>query len=243
VSKQKQTFFFDRNFWNTVPIGNELVFIGSAHQYTDQEQSIREAVEDAAWKVALFYSLEATSKSRQRVGSSIWDYSNEKEQHINFDVDYKKYVDDLSYNRKTDVLSVNNAVFVKTRYNKSSLSSPAVYIQTSGKTKPVWIDQAPYIAGYVVEVGYASSLTWLSDTVKESFENAAFSVIKAIDMHVGSSDQNYTGSGAFERYDSTDQTFESHISLNGFYVLDSWLDPETNSVYTLAIAKNEVQNR
>jgi hypothetical protein len=236
VQSSVPSLSFDRAFWNTAPMGNELIFIGASPRYSLEEKSIQCALEDAARKVALFHFVEGNLTSYQRVGSSIWDYANVFDTNVDYDADYKKYIEDLVYNEKTDVLHIDNSVFVKTRYKGVF---PAVrYDRSLSKGKPIWIEQMPRIEGYIVEVGFATSKVWLSETVNDSIENALFSLIKVMSSIVEGKDESYQGSGIFDLYDSSESTIRAHFSLNGFYVLDSWVDPDTKSVYALALAKD-----
>jgi hypothetical protein len=226
-------------FWNTGFSGEELVFYGIAGVYSNWEDSIRSALEDAAKKVAIFTQVEGTVSSFTHTGGGVFDYKSGVETALIYDEDYKKYRDALSFDPETDVLEYNNTVFVRVRYKASPPAPfpnwPSSFLQTS---KPAWIDRPPDIPGYTTGVGYAGRRSLHRETIAISYENAVFSIITALYTSSVTEESGYLqGSGAFDISSVNNHEISVGGILYYFYVMDMWVDPSNKSVWTLGAAK------
>jgi hypothetical protein len=230
------------NFWNAVPFGDELVFHGTAGVLSDREASIRLALEDAARKLAVFNAVEGRFYSYTRIGAGALDYRSRVESSLNYDMDYKNYVEALVFDPDRDVLQNGNAIFVRARYRSPvPVSIPFISLSAGGMERPAWIDSPPLIDGYLVGMGHAGRRSSPGDTVNQSFENAVFSIIKNISSLMTGVMEEYQGAGALDFSSATDSGLIAGGILKGFYVLDTWTDPRTQAVWTLAIAREAVQ--
>ncbi|MHC6201646.1 hypothetical protein ACYULU_00435 [Breznakiellaceae bacterium SP9] len=217
------------NFFNTIPSRDELVFIGVAAASIFKQNAIQAALEDAARKVSFFHSISGEIASYQSGGSLVGNtFKNPRE--LWPAEDYKKYVADLQYNAEHDVLERNQAVFVRTRYKVQQAPS-LVYTYAPQDQKPAWIHNPPAeVSGYSCGVGVSNKYLQYKDMVLSSYEDAVFSIIKSQAVQVRDlSTQTASLNSSSLLY--------SKGTLYGFYVVDMWTDPETQLVWTLAIAK------
>jgi hypothetical protein len=222
-------------FWNTRPFFNELVFHGAAGVRVDREESIRLALEDAARKAALFTRVEGKIVFYNRTGAGLWDYRSDTESTLIHDEDYEKYIEDFIFNSELDVLQEDNTVFVRTRYpSPLPVDIPYGFQSSRAAGKPGWVDEAPLITGYVAGIGYAGRRSSPADTVKASYENAVFAIIRDISSAVEGNTADLQGPGGSALQESK---ISAEAALKGFYVLDFWVDPASRAVWTLAVAK------
>jgi len=78
----------------------------------------------------------------------------------------------------------------------------------------------------------------MTDTFTNSWYNAVFAIIRSINTSSKSKDLLYQNTDSLFGYKtSNDNKLYSFGSLDCFYALDTWIDPKTKSVWTLAIAK------
>jgi hypothetical protein len=226
------------DFWDTRPIGDELFFLGAAGVRLNMQEAVDFALEDAARRVAFFQSIGGTISHHENIGSGFFDYSSENENTLQFDEEYKNYIDALSYDPDTDVFTENQAVFVRTRY-RSANGIALEYTRNSQGGKPRWVDNPPgKISGFLAGVGFAGPRLYYKDTVVASYENAVFSIIKSVSNEVTSLQETTRFSGnSFSSATVINNETSASGTLKGFYVLDTWTDPATRAVWTLAIAR------
>jgi len=227
------------SFFHSSPNENGLVFIGRAGRRSDPKETLRFALEDAARQVAVFHKVSGEFIMVNNIGSGAFDYIYETSASIDYDVEgADQYVDSLQFNADTDTLETENTFFIRTAY-RSALPFPVRYSPVHrADQKPDWVDNPPLdIEGYEVGVGYSGRYSSLADTYKNSAQNAIFSIIRDISASYKSYDVQYQNTGSLFGYMySNNNTVYSNGTLTGFYVLDTWMDPKTKSVWTLAIA-------
>jgi hypothetical protein len=227
----------DRLSFNSIPMGGELVFVGVSSTTSNPKESVQYAVEDAARRVAIYYGVSGKVISFTNRSRVFMEYDTNTEAVLTgYDLDYKRYVEDLSFDEETDVVRNERAVFVYTRYN-GSLRSPVLLTSLSkDAARPEWVDDMSLgsrFPGYIAAVGYAGRRAAQSDTIKASYNNAIFSLlVDTSAMILGDQSDKSDGTG------SNQYTVYANGSLTGFYVLDTWVDPTTKGVYTLAIARD-----
>jgi hypothetical protein len=227
--------FADRNFWNTSTENDELIIIGVGGVKISKAETIKGAVEDAARKASLFNQVRANVTYTERIGDGFLDYFIENQQNIVFDENYQEYIDELKYDAETDVLITNNAAFVRTRWTPSV---PFKISHTpSSHGRPSWTDSPPSsIDGMITGVGYSSPLMYHRAYIA-SYESAIYSIAIRVDGNVKAGKVNYQGEGMFDYSNSSESTTVASAQINGFYVLQIWVDPKTDGVYTLAVAR------
>jgi hypothetical protein len=231
----------ETSFFNAIPAGNGLVFIGVAGRRSDPKETVQFALEDAARRVAAFQQVYGEYALLNNIGSGLFDYAYDTHLFLNYDVEgSKQYVDALEFNADTDTLEMENSFIIRTTY-PASLSVPVSYQPVYGRSnkKPNWVDNPPLdIAGYEVGVGFSGRYSSLADTCTNAFHNAVFAIIRNVHSSFRSSSLLYQNTGSLFGYKtSNDNISYSYGMLSGFYILDMWINPKDKSVWTLAIAK------
>ena len=227
-------------FFTPTPAGNALVFIGAAGKRSNHRETIQAALEDAARQVALFYEVTGEYAVENNVGSGAFDYTHNTYTSLYYNKEgAAQYVDALRFNADTDTTEIENAFFIRTIY-PAALHAPVTYstIYRGPDKKPDWVDNPPAkIEGYEVGIGYSSRRSSLADAYANSCNNAIFAIIRNVNTVSRSKDILYEDGGLFGYKTSSDNITYSYGVLTGFYVLDTWIDPQAKTVWTLAIAK------
>jgi hypothetical protein len=226
------------SFWNSMP-SQDLVFIGGANVRSNRDESIALALQDIARRISIFYAVEGEFVSHLKTGSGFFDYASDTQSSLSFNEDYLGFTESLEYDPGSDVMQIDNSIFVRARFKGPQtvsvhyeLLSPA-----AGGAKPAWVDSPPKeISGYRVGVGYAGRRASHRDTVNASFEAAIFSIIRTVSGQVSAGATNYQGPGTFDYRSTNATTVKTQGKLSNFYVLDTWMDPSNKCVWTLAIA-------
>jgi hypothetical protein len=223
---------------STFPEEGRLVFTGVAGIRSRLADSIERALEEAAKKVAIFERVEGSINSYSNLGGSLLDYRSETVSSINYNQDYKNYIEKLEYDPGTDVFQKENAIFIRTRY-KGSLPLSYQGPPPGPDGRPGWVDNPPEtISGYAVGVGYAGRRDAHRDTVIASYENAILAIIQNQNSKVRSTGTDFRGSGFLDYSAVYQRSISANGVLTGFYVLEIWADPATRAVWTLAVARN-----
>jgi hypothetical protein len=225
------------SFWNSLPV-QDLVFIGGANVRTNRDESINLALQDIARKISIFHSVEGEFVSYLKTGSSFFDYTARTQSSLYFNEDYLGFMESLEFDPDADVLQLNNTIFVRARFKGPEALRVQYELPPALEGRPRWVDSPPTeISGRRVGVGYAGRRASYRDTVNASFEAAIFSIIRTVSGQISAGAVNYQGSGTFDYRSTNDTTVSARGKLNGFYVLDTWTDPSTMGVWTLAIAR------
>jgi hypothetical protein len=229
-------------FWDTTPSPEFLFFIGASAIRSTREESVRLALEDAARKVAMYYFLQGRYESHVETGSGFFEYRADTVSSLIYDEDYLKYTEDLVYDEARDVLQWENSLFVRARYPRTGETSPpftGVPAEPSAGGPPGWVNTPPgEVPGYVYGIGVADRRAYHRDTVNDSGEAAAFAVIRNLSGQVRSGIGDAQKSGAFGYSGAVEISTSSALSIEGFYVLDTWIDPFSRAVWTLALARS-----
>jgi hypothetical protein len=226
------------NFWNSMP-ANGLVFIGGAGIRSNRDESIMLALEDSARRLSIFNAVEGEFVSYNKTGSGFFDYTSDTQTSLHFDEDYRGFTESLEYDPDTDIIQIDNTIFVRAHFNGPvAVQIPYQLPSETGGEKPGWVDNPPKeLSGYHVGVGFAGRRASHRDTVNASFDAAIFSIIREFSSEVSAGTLNYQGSGVFDYRSANDTTISARGVLTGFYVLDTWLDPSNKAVWTLAVAR------
>ena len=233
----------EQHFFYSMPAGNGLVFIGAAGKRSNSNDTLQFALEDAAQRVAIFYHIFGEYAIENNVGSGAFDYTYDVNKTLYYDKEgAAQYIDALQYDIDTDTVEIDNAFFIRTTY-PSALPFPVNYRpKYSGKNnKPDWIDNPPLkLDGYYAGVGFSSRYSSMADTYTNSCHNAIFSIIRSINADVQNNSLLYQNTGNLFGYKTSNENIVySYGTLNGFYVLDTWIDPQSKTIWTLAIARKE----
>jgi hypothetical protein len=221
-------------FLNTSPLGGELVLVGVTGHRLKREEAIQYALEDAARKAAMYHYVWAYFALREKRGLGYLDIDIATDKRLVYAEDYKKYTADLKYDVSADIFENRDLVMVRTRY---AASAPTVDHHVSAG-RPSWTQVPPQrISSYPAGVGYANPHRNVKDAISASCEAAVYALVRNLSSTVSSSqtalDEN--GGPLSTRKNDTVNTVVSSGALDGFYVLEIWIDPSNQSVWTLAI--------
>lgn len=231
----------ERPYLSSFPTADGLVFIGVATKRSDPKETLLYALQDAARRVAAYHQISGEYLFENNVGSGAFDYTNNTTTTLTYDEKgAARYVDALKFDADTDTLEMENTFFIRTVY-PASLPVPVRYSPTySNKdNKPGWIENPPNnIEGYEVAVGFSGRYSSMYATLINAFNNSVFAIIRSINAYTRSSDMLYQETGSLFGYKTANNNaVYSYGTLNNFYILDTWIDPENKTVWTLAIAK------
>ncbi|GHV17719.1 hypothetical protein FACS189493_5850 [Spirochaetia bacterium] len=225
------------SFWNTMP-SNGLIFIGSAGMRSNRDESIEAAILDIARKIAIFNRVEGQFVSHNKTGFGLFNNSPDTQTSLNFNEDYQDFTENLEYDPDRDVIQIENTLFVRARFNSPGTITIPYRLPPRSGGRPGWIDNPPKeLPGYLVGIGFAGRRSSHRDAVNASFEAAIFSIIKAVSSQVSAELVINHGNSLFDYAVIDENTISARGVLNGFYVLDTWIDTSTMSVWTLAIAR------
>jgi hypothetical protein len=234
------TALIEPSFSLSAPAGNGLVFIGVAGKRSDPKETIQFALEDAARRVAIFQNVFGEFAFENNIGSGLLDYTHNTYTTLFYDEEgSKRHIEVLQFNADTDTIELENSLIIRVTY-PGALPVPVSYRPTysGADQRPGWVDNPPLeIAGYEAAVSYSTRYSSLADTYTNSYRNAIFTIIRNINTISRSNDVTYQNTGSLFGYrSSSDNVMYSYGTLTGFYILDTWLDPKTKWVWTLAIA-------
>jgi hypothetical protein len=207
--------------------------IGAAARRTDRGEAVNFALEDAARKAAMF-GLVTGDISRQEVRqSSFLGYHSEVSGGIAIAQDWSALAGSFEWDPETDVLEHDNSVFVRVRHPGIAGHSIA-FAPPPSSGQPSWTTSPPVFPGYYTGVGHSPPYAGLHDAVRNSCDNAVFSIAETISWGATVSEESVSGAGFTSTgvFDS-----RSRADLQGFYILDIWIDPATREVWTLGVAK------
>jgi hypothetical protein len=232
----------DAWFWALPSSGNELVFFGASNVRLNRDEAIRFALEDAARKAAMYHFVEGSYTSKTAAGAGYLDFRSGTEASLNLDGDFTRYVEELEFDPENDILQSDGTIFVRARYHVPyPLEFGAAPFFYRLAERPGWIENPRRIPGFMTGVGYAGRRASHRDTVNASGENAVFAIIRDVSSTLKGDTVNAQGAGAFNYISASGSTVGAAGVLNGFYVLETWVDPASKAVWSLAIAR-EVQH-
>jgi len=215
---------------------NNLVIIGVSSRFSDREESIKNALNDAARKLSFFYSVSGSSGSIQYIGAAALDVNFSSDYNLQYDNELDKYIELLDYNPDNDIFEYNNAFFITTRA-AANVSVPAFRGYSISQTRPEWVEAPPsQIGGFTAGIGFSGRLYSHRDTVVMSYEKAVISIIENMGISVNGEHFLYQSADAFGFEAQSSGGSSSYGTLENFYVIETWTDPSSLSVWTLAVA-------
>ena len=219
--------------WVSLPDSNSLVVYGVSGRQLTRGAEIDTARADAARKIALYHGVRVTRSDVQNIGPGFLDYYVSSNARFEFDQEFEKYQDDLTFDPDRDVVTTGDgAVFVRFAY-------PAVfpgsldYARGEGRDgRPAWITHPPSrIGDFYTGVGFSGRQSRLSDTIAKSYESAIVSIVSQISTAVTTRD-------VLAEHSSQSVRQKSRGNLSHFTVLEIWIDPVSRAVSTLAVARD-----
>ena len=225
----------DLNYWLTPPRQTELVVMGISPPQSKRELEITAARQDAARKISMYHSVQANIENIQNVGGFL-DYFAASDASVEYSQEIDQYLEGLSFDPERDVFTRNNAVFIRFTY---PVAFPGTVQYTSGKNSngsPEWTTNRPQeISGFMAGVGFARKHTRTAETVFKSTESAVVALVSRISSSVNAGETaTDTRGGSYVHQQSVG-------NLSCFLVLETWIDPKTEDVWTLAIAQDANQ--
>ncbi|MDR0375439.1 MAG: hypothetical protein LBH85_06910 [Treponema sp.] len=224
-------------FWNTSTSAGDLIIVGVGGIQMYDSGSIQKALEDAARKVSLYTGLTGAVVYYEKIGSSFLNYSVANVTKIDYNEDYLGYIEQLHYDSDRDIIINERGAFVRVRYK---LPDPfhVVYPSSSGEAeKPDWVVNPPSsVAGFPAGVGYAGPQMYPNATYVASYEAAIAHLVGKGSNSIEAKSLQIQGEG-YNYDDIRENTITASAVINGFYILQVWVDPASGGVYTLAIAQ------
>jgi hypothetical protein len=219
------------NFLLTLPRPGVLTIIGVSGPLLKRESEIDAAREDAARKAAMYHGIRASYEARQSMGTGIFGNQVSSSLTMTYDEFLEPYMDKLSFDPNHDVVR-NNAVFIRFTYPAAFPGSISYTFTRNLDGSPGWTTRRPQnINGFIVGVGYSARQFRRQNTFIKSYESAVAELVSQLPTQVTITD---TIDGS--RSTST-MTMLSTGNLSHFTVLEIWVEPNTQAVWTLAIAQ------
>ncbi|MDR0706925.1 MAG: hypothetical protein LBF60_03480 [Treponema sp.] len=224
-------------FWNTSTSGGDLIIVGVGGLQMYDSGSIQHALEDAARKVSLFAGLRGVAVYYENIGSSFWRYNVAHTTKIDYNEDYLGYIERLRYDPDRDIIINERGAFIRVRYE---LPEPfhVVHPSSGSETeKPDWVVTPPSsVAGFTAGVGYAPPQMYPNRAYVASYEAAIANLVGKGSTSIEAKNVQVQGEGY--NYDNIQEnTITASAVIDGFYILQVWVDPTDGGVYTLAIAQ------
>jgi len=223
-----------KGHWTVRPTDTAVVIIGVSSPMRKQDDAIAAAKEDAAKKAAMYYDVYGRIETPHSEGGSFFDRINNSRIQVVYDKNYKKYIEQLTYDPNNDVLIAKEAIYIRF---KLAASAKRVKYTTKFDSagRPVWLNnrQLPKVDGFITEVGYAAKHQQLKDAIYKATESAVARIVETgltiiTAQVVAGSDGGSSKSVGYS---------VSEGRLKEFHVIEFWIDPKTKEVYTLAIGK------
>jgi hypothetical protein len=226
----------DAAYFVSKPVNGALVVIGVSNRQRRQHEEIESALEDAARKVALYHGLTGQVVTTLKTGAGFFDFYLNISARINpaSGSDYSIYKNELKYDAENDVTRTNSAVFVRCTYPAPRLNELR-YESGIVNGKPRWLHtRLREISGYITGIGFAQNQRRLKETIEKSCESAIAALMARSSATI---EARNADSSAGSVTSEIREIIEGE--LIDFQVLEIWIEPKTNSVWTLAAAKKK----
>jgi hypothetical protein len=222
----------DNDYWITLPRQGSLVIIGATGRQLKRESEIDLAREDAARKASMYHGVQVNFESVQDIGANFFDYYAGSEVQLEYDKELEKYKERLVFNEKRDIMTGNGGVFIRFSYPGFFPRNISYRFARNQNGSPEWTTRPPIeIDGFMAGVGYSGKQFYLKDTFEKSCNAAAADLVSKLSTVVT------TGGVSAEGHNSSVIRQQSKGRLSHFLILETWIDPKTQTVWTLAIAR------
>ena len=217
----------------SLPKSNELVVFGVSARLSSRDAEIEAAREDAAIKVSMYEGVWASIDATLHIGYDFFDYDVGSNTQVSYNEQIEQYLDKLTFNPDRDVTrNSDGSVFVKFAYPAAFPGNVSYSFPRNADGSPGWTTKPPReISGFLAGVGTSGRLERLVDTLRKSCEAAAASIVSNNMVSIRSADTTVVSQS------DSNITSQSSGHLVNFVVLESWVDPKSRAVWTLAIAK------
>jgi hypothetical protein len=217
----------------THPNDGSLVILGVSARLSTRTNELTVASAAAARKAAMYHGLTASFEEMQFIGAGFFDYRHDTHSWVAYDQQLGKYIERLSFDPDRDVFRDNNGnVFIRFIYPATFPGNISYQFGKRPDGSPEWIRQPPgEINGFVAGVGRSGRLDRFADTFARSYEAAAIAIAAKISTTIE------TEETAIQSRATVQLHRQSRANMTHFLILETWIDPQTRAVYTLAIAR------
>ena len=217
----------------TLPGQSTLTIIGASGRQLLHPEEIAIAQEEAARKVSMYYGVTASAVELMNIGSGFLEYEYDSYSWVDYEHPYENFTNRLSFDEKKDVFRDSNGnIFIRFSYPAAFPGNVSYQFEKGRDGRPAWINRPPSeIAGFTAGVGHSGRLERFSDTFRASYEAAAVAIASTASTFIG------TDNVSTLNHSETQIYRQSIGRLTNFLVLETWVDPKTRAVYTLAIAR------
>jgi hypothetical protein len=226
---------FAAQHWITQPSGSTITIVGIAGRKGSYDDSIKDALNDAARKVSLYYRAKGEYTIVQNDGTNIldkWISTDSKVELLNGN--FASYVDSLVYEKDTDIILLKGNYYVRTRY--SGVADVPAYTSVVEKDgKPRWVTGQPVlISGYLTGIGGSRNKGKgkLQETYMASYEAAVLDVVQQLSSNSKNRIFDTEGGGRI-----LESITMGKATVTNVMILETYFDQKTSAVYTLVAAK------
>jgi len=225
---------YEAGHWVSGPLNGRFIVIGVSGRLSRPDDEIEAAKLDAAHKVAMYHGIHGSVEFINTTGSGgFFDYSADSKLDLQYDQNFGQYLDRLTFDPEKDIIRIPGAVFIRFQYNTSGLSFN-YFPDRISNNRPSWVNSRdlPQFDGYTTVVGHAGRRSRLRDTISASYQSAAAGLIETASFSVESAESTGYNLSSFSTVH-----IQSQGRLSNFKVLAIWINPETEAVSTLAVAR------
>jgi hypothetical protein len=151
---------------------------------------------------------------------------------MEYDQEFEKYIDKLTYDPESDVMHIGNVLCIRFSYPADFPGDINYSCAENPNGSPGWTTRPPQeINGLSVGVGFARRQSRMKDTIAKSYESAAAAIVSRLSAAVT------TNVSSAENQNSSTIHQTSEGNLSHFLVLETWIEPDTQAIWTLAVAQ------
>jgi hypothetical protein len=186
----------------------------------------------------MYHGVQVNFENIQDIGANFFDYFTSSEIELEYDKELEKYKDKFVFDENRDIMAGNGGLFIRFTYPASFPGIVSYRFTRNQNGSPEWTTHPPReINGFIAGVGYSGRQLYIRDTFEKSYNAAAADIISRLSTVMTSSGVSAEG------YNSSLIRQESKGRLSHFLVLETWTDPKTQAVWTLAIARGAEPER
>jgi len=183
----------------------------------------------------MYNGVRVSFETVQSIGANFFDYYTGSEINLEYDRELEKYKDKLVFSENLDLMAVERGIMIRFNYAASFPKSMSYNFTRNLDGSPEWIANPPReISGLIVGIGYSGKLSRFRDTFERSCDAAAADIVSRLSTVVVTKETSVGHQNTSLIY----QLSEGY--LENFLVLEIWVDPATQAVWTLAVARNGV---
>jgi hypothetical protein len=224
------------SFLITLPKPDTLIIIGVSGRQSKRETEIETALEDAARKASMYNGVRVSFKTEHNTGPGFFDYYTGSEINLEYDRELEKYKEKLIFSGNTDIMALDRGIIIRFSFTASFPENVSYSFARNPDGRPGWITNPPgRINSLIAGVGYSGRLSRFGDAFEKSCNAAAADIVSRLSTVVEAKET----SAEYQNTSSIHQYSEGY--LESFIVLDIWIDPVTQAVWTLAVAGNKVE--